>query len=67
LRESEPITVDGATLVYKRAKNGQASFYCSQCGVSFATKDPLQAYSEFTLHRPQCTSHKKTRKIRQAS
>jgi hypothetical protein len=66
LRESPQNSVDGPTLVYKRAKNGQASFYCSHCGLSFVTKDPLEAYIEFTNHSPQCNP-KKQRKIPAAS
>jgi len=50
--------------VYKRAKSGSASFFCSGCGLDFATTDPLAAFQDFAHHQPQCVSqpkpHRKT-------
>jgi hypothetical protein len=47
LRELPPTPVTGPTLVYKRAKSGSASFFCSRCGLDFATTDPLEAFQDF--------------------
>jgi hypothetical protein len=51
--------------VYKRAKGGGASFFCSRCGLDFATTDPLEAFQDFAHHQHQCASrpkpHRKTR------
>jgi len=50
--------------VYKRAKSGGASFFCSGCGLDFATTDPLAAFQDFAHHQRQCVSqpkpHRKT-------
>jgi hypothetical protein len=50
--------------VYKRAKSGGASFFCSRCGLDFATTDPLEAFQDFAHHQHQCASrpklHRKT-------
>jgi len=51
--------------VYKRAKSGGASFFCSRCGLDFATTDPLEAFQDFAHHQHECSSrpkpHRKTR------
>ena len=68
MRESPPSPVIGPTLVYKRAKSGGASFYCSRCGTDFATTDALEAFQDFAQHQHQCASQpKRTRKTRAAS
>ena len=65
MRELPPSPLTGPTLVYKRAKSGGASFFCSRCGLDFATTDPLEAFQDFARHQPQCISrpkpHRKTR------
>jgi hypothetical protein len=42
--------------VYKRAKSGDASFFCSRCGLDFATTDPLEAFQGFAHHQQGCAS-----------
>jgi hypothetical protein len=56
LRELPPTPVTGPTLVYKRAKCGDASFFCSRCGLDFATTDPLEAFQNFAQHQHGCAS-----------
>jgi hypothetical protein len=54
--------------VYKRAKSGSASFFCSRCGLDFATTDPLEAFLNFAHHQHQCAAVPKLqRKSRAAS
>jgi hypothetical protein len=68
LRELPPTPVTGPTLVYKRAKSGSASFFCSRCGLDFATTDPLEAFLNFAHHQHQCAAVPKLqRKSRAAS
>jgi hypothetical protein len=59
--------VTGPTLVYKRAKSGYASFFCSRCGLDFATTDPLEAFQDFAHHQHECASAPKPRKTRAVS
>ena len=65
MRDLPPGPLTGPTLVYKRAKSGGASFFCSRCGLDFATTDPLEAFQDFAHHQHQCASrpkpHRKTR------
>lgn len=65
LRDLPPSTITGPTLVYKRVKSGKGSFFCSRCGLDFATTDPLEAFQDFAHHQHQCSSrpkpHRKTR------
>jgi hypothetical protein len=67
LRELPPTPVTGPTLVYKRAKSGSASFFCSRCGLDFATTDPLEAFQDFAHHQHECASAPKPRKTRAVS
>jgi hypothetical protein len=68
LRELPPSPITGPTLVYKRAKSGIASFFCSRCGLDFATTDPLEAFQDFAHHQHACASKPKLqRKTRAAS
>jgi hypothetical protein len=54
--------------VYKRAKSGSASFFCSRCGLDFATTDPLEAFLNFAHHQHQCAAaRKKPRRTRAVS
>jgi hypothetical protein len=62
LRELPPTPVTGPTLVYKRAKSGTASFFCSRCGLDFATTDPLEAFQDFARHQHDCASSPRPRK-----
>ena len=54
--------VTGPSLVYKRAKNGAASFLCSRCDMDFVTTDVLIAFQDFAQHQHQCASAPKPRK-----
>ncbi|HEY2234708.1 MAG TPA: hypothetical protein VGK01_14635 [Candidatus Angelobacter sp.] len=68
MRELPPTPVTGPTLVYKRAKSGDASFFCSRCGLDFATTDPLEAFQGFAQHQHGCASvRKKPRRTQAAS
>ncbi|MGZ4860921.1 MAG: hypothetical protein ACXV8M_15275 [Candidatus Angelobacter sp.] len=68
MRELPPNPVTGPTLVYKRAKHGVASFYCSRCGLDFATTDVREAFQNFAQHQHQCASEPKPpRRTRAAS
>jgi hypothetical protein len=67
LRELPPTPVTGPTLVYKRAKSGAASFFCSRCGLDFATTDPLEAFQDFARHQHDCASSPRARKTRAVS
>ncbi|MGB9120168.1 MAG: hypothetical protein WCE73_06100 [Candidatus Angelobacter sp.] len=68
MRELPPTPVTGPTLVYKRAKSGSASFFCSRCGLDFATTDALEAFQDFAHHQHECASApKRPRKTRAVS